>query len=258
MPPAARLLRAALCAALCAAAARALSCPAGEHRNTLYTYVLTASSARLSAGRAGARFATLALPLADVAPTLPYVINGHEGGLREGLLDSLSFVKDWARLSAAADSGRGLFAMPDFAKALQCERRGAARATGGCNATSVPSNALLMVHGSARAGVADIYGVAVAGGEARFKLRWVPRPDTVSEGACHRLQDMDSPHYHHVPGESAIIEPTNQPTTGWQPPTRPTTHRPRPAPQTARTRSRRRSSSCATRCARRARGSRCS
>jgi hypothetical protein len=150
------------------------------------TYILTAEKATLSAVGKSRTYYRLAVPLAAAVPTTPYIINAYPGGLQQGVLDTRRFVSDWAALSEAADYGKGRCAVPQYASEVQCERRNdldVAKAT----LSPAASNAILVVHGSPHATVADIYNVAVAKGVATFSLRWIKAPKDTPDFACHKV-----------------------------------------------------------------------
>jgi hypothetical protein len=145
-------------------------CPAGQHDNPLVTYILTAEKAKLSTTDKAKNLYRLTVPLAAAVPTTPYVLNTHQGGLQQGILDTARFVRDWAALFDEADNGKGHYAFLAHASDVQCAKKNvlnAAKAT----LSSTASNVMIVVHGSPHAIVADIYDVAVTKGVAIFSLR---------------------------------------------------------------------------------------
>ncbi len=139
------------------------------------TYILTAEKAKLSAVDKAKNLYHLTVPLAAAVPTMPYIINSHPGGLQQGVLSTARFMRDWAALCDVADYREGHYAIPNFASDVQCAKENFLDAAMAI-ASPATSNLMLVVHGSPRAIVADIYNVAVAKGVATFSLRWIKAP----------------------------------------------------------------------------------
>ena len=205
MPLALRALALAALLALARAAAAPEACPAGQHDNPLVTYILTAGKAKLSTIDRAKNLYRLTVPLAAAAPTTPYVLNTHPGGLQQGVLDTARFVRDWAALCGEADYGKGRFAFLAHASDVQCAKENVLDAAKAAP-SSTPSNVMLVVHGSPHAVVADVYHVEVARGVATFSLRWIKAPKDTPDFGCHKVQDTRDAHYHHRPVAGCQLE----------------------------------------------------
>lgn len=87
------------------------SCPAGQHKPRLRTYILSLSSFNLTATPQPGLF-ELSFALAAAPPLMPLLeqsSGSSAAGLRQALLDTRQFLADWAALAASAESG---FAVP--------------------------------------------------------------------------------------------------------------------------------------------------
>jgi hypothetical protein len=137
------------------------------------------------------------VPLAAVVPTSPYIINTYPEGLQQGVLDTDRFVRDWAALSVAADHRKGRCARPHTIPDVQCALDATNIKT--TESGSVANNMMLVVHGSLRAIVADVYNVEVVQGVAIISLRWIKALKVTPNFGYHKKQNLRKPHHHHRP-----------------------------------------------------------
>lgn len=175
------------------------SCPAGQHKPRLRTYILSLSSFNLTATPQPGLF-ELSFALAAAPPLMPLLeqsSGSSAAGLRQALLDTRQFLADWAALAASAESG---FAVPGLAVERQCHGSGVA-VSNLSKWETAPVNAMLALHDVSKASaVVDIEGLRLQHGQVTVLLRWVDQPDTLSEGSCHSVQSAEPErrHYHHA------------------------------------------------------------
>jgi hypothetical protein len=182
-----------------------------QHAGPLLTYVLQSSEVKVAPlvdpdaydhkGFNGT-FAEIRFNRSSLPSTVPYVMNEIDDGiLFEDVLNSTQFLDDWAVLS---ENSGPLFAMPGEAASYQCYSKEEISANKSMSFDASPPNALIRFDNDASIAVlVDIFDVRIDPSTGEFVLivRQAPPNSQVGvrEGSCHEIQNLDTPHYHHVP-----------------------------------------------------------
>ncbi len=104
--------------------ANGLACPPNEHIANLRTYVLSVASFAMNQLDPSKNTYELRIPLQALPSYMPFMINHHELGVQQGLLEARRFLSDWATSMAFAEhTYEGGHAMPGTSTLQQCTKR---------------------------------------------------------------------------------------------------------------------------------------